>query len=247
MRTTTRLSARVADAIIVPSRAVRNDAVRTLRVDAGKVYAVYEAAGARYRPLGRDASKAVARRYGVERPYVLSVGSLEPGKNRGRLIRAMRELRGEGVDLTLLVVGQKAWKYEEDFALARELGMDDRVIFAGYAEANDLPALYCAADAFAFPSLHEGFGLPVIEAMACGAPVVTSDVSATAEVAGDAALLVDPLSVASIRDGLRRVLTDVELRARLSAQGIARSAQFSWRRAADETHAVYERVMETGP
>jgi glycosyltransferase involved in cell wall biosynthesis len=244
MRTMTRLAARVADAIIVPSMTVRGDVIDLLHVDAAKVHAVYEAAGEQYRPLDREASMAVARRCGVDRPFVLSVGSREPGKNRARLIRAMHELRSEGIDRALLVVGQKAWKYEEEQTLARELGMDDRVIFAGYVAAEDLPALYAAADLFAFPSLYEGFGVPVLEAMACGAPVLTSNVSATAEVAGEAALLIDPLSVASIREGLRSLLSDEALRARLSRRGVERAAQFSWGRAADETHAVYERVME---
>ena len=244
MQSMTRLAARVADAIIVPSMTVRGEVIGLLRVDAAKVHAVYEAAGAQYHPLDREASMAVARRYGVDRPFVLSVGSREPGKNRARLIRAMHELRGEGIDRALLIVGQKAWKFEEEAALVRELGMEERVTFAGYAAGEDLPALYSAADVFAFPSLYEGFGVPVLEAMACGAPVVTSNVSATAEVAGDAALLVDPLSVGSIRDGMRSLLGDAALRAKLSRRGMERVARFSWRRAADETHAVYERVME---
>lgn len=244
MQTMTRLAARVADAIIVPSMTVRGDVIELLHADAAKVHVVYEAAGEQYRPLDREASMEVARRCGVDRPFVLSVGSREPGKNRARLIRAMHELRGEGIDRALLVVGQKAWKFEEELTLVRELGMGDRVIFAGYVAAEDLPALYAAADLFAFPSLYEGFGVPVLEAMACGAPVVTSNVSATAEVAGEAALLVDPLSVASIRDGLRSLLSDGALRSRLSRRGMERAARFSWRRAADETHAVYEGVME---
>ncbi len=244
MQTMTRLAARVADAIIVPSMTVRGDVIELLHADAAKVHVVYEAAGEQYRPLDREASMEVARRCGVDRPFVLSVGSREPGKSRARLIRAMHELRGEGIDRALLVVGQKAWKFEEELTLVRELGMGDRVIFAGYVAAEDLPALYAAADLFAFPSLYEGFGVPVLEAMACGAPVVTSNVSATAEVAGEAALLVDPLSVASIRDGLRSLLSDGALRSRLSRRGMERAARFSWRRAADETHAVYEGVME---
>jgi glycosyltransferase involved in cell wall biosynthesis len=243
MQTMTRLSARVADAIIVPSNAVRDDVVRTLRVDPAKVTVVYEAAGERYRPIAPGECAAVRSRYGVEAPYVLSVGSREPGKNRGSLIRAMRELRDVGVDRRLLIAGQPAWNYQGEERLADELGMRDRVIFAGYVPDGDLPALYSACDAFAFPSLFEGFGVPVLEAMACGAPVVTSDVSATAEVAGSAAVLVDPHSVASIRDGLRRALSDDGLRGDLVAFGRARAAQFSWRRAADETYAVYERVL----
>lgn len=242
MQTITRLAARRADAIIVPSRAVRDDVARSLGVPDAKLAVVYEAPAARYRPVDADEAAAVARRYGMDGGFVLSVGSLEPGKNRGRLIRALRDLRDEGVDVPLLVVGQEAWRYEGDRALVRDLRMDDRVRFAGYVPDDDLPALYSAAAVFAFPSLYEGFGLPVIEAMACGTPALTSNVSATAEVAGDAALLVDPMSITAIRDGLRALLADDDRRRALSAAGRERAAQFSWRRAADETYAVYDRV-----
>lgn len=243
MQTVTRLAARVADAIIVPSRAVREDVVRALRLPEAKVTAVHEAPGARYRPAPPADAAEVARRYGMDGRFVLSVGSLEPGKNRGRLIRALRDLRDEGIDVPLLVAGQPAWRHEGEGALVRDLRMEDRVRFAGYVPDDDLPALYAAATVFAFPSLYEGFGLPVVEAMACGAPVLTSDVSATAEVAGDAALLVDPLSITSIRDGLRDLLTDEARRRALAAAGIARAAEYSWRRAAGETYAVYERAL----
>jgi glycosyltransferase involved in cell wall biosynthesis len=247
MQTITRLSARAANAIIAPSNAARDDIVRELGVPATKVATVYEAAAARFVPVDAHAAGSVARRYGIDVPYVLSVGSLEPGKNRARLIRAMSMLRDAGVPHRLVVIGQKAWKFEEEFALVHRLGMRDRVQYLGYVRDEDLPALYSAATVFAFPSLHEGFGLPVIEAMACGVPVLTSNVSATAEVAGDAAVLIDPLSVDAIRDGIRRLLEDADLRADLATRGRARAAQFSWRRAADETHALYTRVHAGEP
>lgn len=247
MQTLTRLSARVADAIIAPSNAARDDIVRTLGVPATKVAAVYEAAAVRFVPVASETAKAVARAHGIDGPFVLSVGSLEPGKNRVRLIRAMAMLRDAGLQQQLVIVGQKAWKFEEELALVEELGMRDRVRYLGYVSDADLPALYSAADAFAFPSLHEGFGLPVIEAMACGVPVLTSNISATAEVARDAAVLVDPLSVEAIRDGLRLLLEDTDLRTDLLTRGLARAAEFSWRRAADETHDVYARVAARQP
>ncbi len=246
MQTLTRLAAKVADAIIVPSNTVRDDVHHTLGVAESKITTVYEAAAAQYAPLEREAALAVAREYGIDAPYVLSVGSMEPGKNRARLFRAMRALRDEGFEHQLVVVGQKAWKYEEEMALVDELRMGDRIIFPGYVKQEHLPALYAGADAFAFPSLYEGFGLPVIEAMACGTPVLTSNISATAEVAGNAALLVDPMSVDAIAGGLRRLLRDGELRADYARRGIERAAQFSWRRAADETHDVYARVVSGG-
>jgi glycosyltransferase involved in cell wall biosynthesis len=241
-RTMTRLSARVADAIIVPSTTVRDDTAAVLSAPMKKLHVVYEAAAARYRPIPADEAGSVARRYGIEGPYVLSVGSLEPGKNRARLIRAVRDARDAGVDVTLAVAGQPAWRHEAEHDLADQVGIGDRVRWLGYVPPDDLPALYSGAAVFAFPSLYEGFGLPVLEAMACGTPVLTSDVSATAEVAGDAALLVNPRSVTAISEGLRRLLEDDALRAQLRARGLARAAEFSWRRAAEETYAVYRSV-----
>ncbi|HYM15192.1 MAG TPA: glycosyltransferase family 1 protein [Dehalococcoidia bacterium] len=243
MQVLTRLAAHVADKIIVPSLAVRGDVTRLLGVPAARIAVVYEAAGAGYAPLDRASAEAVARRYGIVSPYVLSVGSLEPGKNRARLFRALRRLVDDGIDLRLAVVGQRAWSYESDLALLDELRLRDRVVVAGYVPQDDLPALYNAATAFAFPSLYEGFGLPLIEAMACGVPALTSNVSATAEVAGDAAVLVDPRSTDEIYGGLRRLLTDAALRVELSRRGRERAAGFSWRRAADETHSVYARAL----
>jgi glycosyltransferase involved in cell wall biosynthesis len=245
MTASTKAAVRVADAVIVPSNAVRDDVLSMLPVAPSRVHVVYEAAAERFRPRGREASMSMAVKYGMSRPFVLSVGSLEPGKNRARLIRAMHALRQEGIDRMLLVVGQPAWKHEGDRALVEELDMDDRVVYAGYVPDDELPALYSACEVFAFPSLYEGFGVPVLEAMACGAPVLTSNASATAEVAADAALLVDPMSVKSIRDGLRALLTDAALRESYVRRGLERDAQFSWRRAADETYAVYMHVANS--
>jgi glycosyltransferase involved in cell wall biosynthesis len=242
-RAITQLSAKVADAVIVPSESVRADVVRTLGVPPAKVHVVYEAAGPAYRPIDADEAAAVARKYLLEPGYVLSVGSLEPGKNRARLFRALRRLWDEGVDAHLAIVGQAAWKYEDEAALVDEIGMGDRIHYLGYVPARDLPALYNAASVFAFPSLYEGFGLPVIEAMACGVPVLTSEISATAEVAGDAAVLVDPQDVDAIASGLAALLSDPLRRDHYGRLGLARSVEFSWRRAADETHAVYQRAV----
>lgn len=242
-QTITRLSAKAADAIIVPSNAVLDDVVRTLGVAPGTVHTVNEAAGPQFELMAREDAALLAARYGLHAPYILSVGSLEPGKNRGRLFQALRQLGDEGLHPTLAIVGQKAWRYEEEQALVYRLGLGKQVRYLDYVPAADLPALYNAATVFAFPSLYEGFGLPVIEAMACGLPVLTSNISATAEVAADAAVLVDPLDVAAIREGLRGLLEDSIVRDHFARRGRARAAQFSWRRAADETHTVYERVL----
>ena len=139
-------------------------------------------------------------------------------------------------------MGQPAWNYDDDYDLVRELGLTGHVAFLGYVPDHDMPALYSGTTAFVFPSLYEGFGLPLLEAMACGAPVVTSNVSATAEIAGDVALLVDPLDTYAIADAIERLLCDDGVRADLRERGFARAAEFSWKRAARETLLLYELV-----
>jgi glycosyltransferase involved in cell wall biosynthesis len=238
MEAVTRASMRIADAIIVPSEAVRDDLRRVIDRNA-RVAVVPEAAGPQYRAIEDErAIGAVRERYGLGETFLLSVGSLEPGKNRGRLIAAFKRLARQ--DIELVIVGQPAWRYEREFDLVNALGLEARVRFLGYVPDADMPAIYNAATAFAFPSLYEGFGLPVLEAMACGTPVVTSDRGATAEIAGDAALLVDPRDVTSMVYALSNVLADEALRHSLRQRGLERAAQFSWERAARETLSVYE-------
>jgi glycosyltransferase involved in cell wall biosynthesis len=236
----TRLSARVADAVIVPSQAVRADVVRILGLPSERVFAIPEAAGPAFRPQDASAIEAVRRRYGLDGPFVLSVGSLEPGKNRERLLQAFARMRARGLEHMLVVAGQRAWRYEGDEPLAQRLGLAGSVRFLGHVPQADLPALYSAADLFAFPSLYEGFGLPALEAMACGTPVVASNVSAVPEVVGDAALQVSPLDVEALAGAMERVLRDERLRADLRERGLKRAARFSWEETARRTAEVYK-------
>jgi glycosyltransferase involved in cell wall biosynthesis len=240
----TRLSARVADAVIVPSEAVREDVVRLLRVPPERLFVVPEAAGPAFHPQDAVAIEAVRSRYGLEGPFLLSVGSLEPGKNRERLLQAFARLRDRGLKHSLVVAGQQAWRYEGEAPLARRLGLAESVRFLGHVPRADLPALYSAADALVFPSLYEGFGLPALEALACGTPVVVSNVSALPEVVDDAALQVSPLDVEALADAMERLLRDDRLRADLRERGLERAAQFSWEKAARQTVEVYHRVVE---
>jgi glycosyltransferase involved in cell wall biosynthesis len=243
----TRLAARVADAIIVPSEAVRGDVMRLLPASGGpteRLFVIPEAAGAAFHPQDAVAIEAVRRRYGLEGPFLLSVGSLEPGKNRERLLQAFARLQARGLKHTLVVAGQRAWRYEGEAPLARRLGLADSVRFLGHVPQADLPALYSAADLFVFPSLYEGFGLPALEAMACGTPVVASNVSALPEVVGDAALQVSPLDVEALAGAIEGLLRDDRLRADLRERGLERAAQFSWEKAARQTAEVYHRVVE---
>ena len=242
MQSATRASALVADAIITPSQTVRREVIQRLGLPAERVVSIPEAASPLYREASRTEIEEVRARYGLPQRYVLSVGSLEPGKNRARLFRALASMHDRGIDCSLAVAGQPAWSYQQDYDLVRQLGLTGQVLFLGYVADQHMPALYSGAALLAFPSLYEGFGLPVLEAMACGTPVVTSNVSATAEVAGDAAVLVDPLSTKAIALAIETLLCDDALRSNLRQRGLARAAQFSWERAALETLLLYELV-----
>ena len=196
----------------------------------------YAAAGA-----GSPPPAELLRRVGIDGPYVLGVGTLEPRKNLPRLIEAFATLpEGVRAGRRLVLVGATGWDTDETLAsIARHA---DVVRTLGHVAEDDLPALYRGADLMACPSLYEGFGLPVLEAMAAGAPVLTSDRSSLPEVAGDAAILVDPTDTAAIRAGLQRALTDRGLREQLAVRGRERARDFSWERCARETIAVLERA-----
>jgi len=252
MESVSRAAARVTDAIITPSQTVRHDVINMLGVSEERVVAIPEAAAPEYAPIeDEEALDRTRTTYRLPRRYILSVGSLEPGKNRARLILAYARLRDEGSssevsECPLVIAGQPAWGYEGDFALVRRLGLEEHVRFLGYVPDAEMPALYSGAALLAFPSLYEGFGLPVLEAMACGTPVVTSNGSALAEVSGGAALLVDPRDVEALAEAMGRVLSDASLCAELRERGLERARHFSWQRTARETLWVYEVVAAKG-
>jgi glycosyltransferase involved in cell wall biosynthesis len=175
--------------------------------------------------------------------YLLYTGRLRPRKNLSRLIEAYRQVRDQVAAPPLVLSGGLTAHAGELQAQAGRLGLAEHVIFAGYVPDDLLPALYRGATAFVYPSLYEGFALPVLEAMASGVPVVTSSTSATAEVAGEAALLVDPESTAEIASGLVRLLSDQALREDLARRGLARSSRFTWERTARETTGVYRGIL----
>lgn len=236
--------ARRADHIITISEHSRGDIQECLSVPSERISVIYEAPAPIFRPIELETARAIARdKYGIVGGYILFVGTLQPTKNLARLIDAYALARRRaGIVPALVIVGQKGWDFADLFARVSGLGLDNQVIFTGYVPDDDLPALYSGADVFVLPSLYEGFGLPVLEAMACGTPVITSTVTSLPEITGDAALLVDPLDTDALARALERVYTDAALRQRLRLAGLARAAQFSWRRCAEETRAVYQRV-----
>jgi len=232
---------RAADAVIAVSECTKRDAIRFYGIPEEKITVIYEGVNPRFRPASPEAIRAVREKYGLPERFILYVGTIEPRKNLTTLLEAFHYLLG-GHDLRLVIVGKKGWLYEGFFRCLRDLGLEDRLIFTGYVPDEDLPAIYSAADLFVFPSLYEGFGLPVLEAMACGTPVVCSNTSSLPEVAGDAALLVDPTDVRALARVMERVLTDETLRASLRVKGIERARRFSWEDAAQKTLEVYQRV-----
>lgn len=245
MRPIIPLAARRAAAIVAVSHSTRQDVVRILGVPAERVHVIYEAPAPCFRPLLPDDPllDAVRQRYRLPERFILYVGTIEPRKNLVRLLEAFALLRQGGViPHGLVFAGHRGWKESAVFAAVRRLGLADAVRFVGYVPAEDLVALYNLADALAFPSLYEGFGLPVVEAMACGTPVITSPNGSLGEVAGKAAEFVQPEEVESIAEGLRRVLTEPARWAALRELGLARAARFTWETTAIQTRAVYEQV-----
>jgi glycosyltransferase involved in cell wall biosynthesis len=240
------LSLRRAAAIITDSECSRADIVAFYPFTAGKVYAVPLAPAAAFRPIEPRAARQVCERYGVAPGFILAVGNVQPRKNLPRLVAAFRDLLArESGDYQLVLVGQDALRSAEFRAEVRDLIESGRVALTGYVPESDLPALYSAAAAFVYPSLYEGFGLPILEAMACGAPVIASDRSSMPEVAGDAAVLVDPIKIDRIAAALHAVLTQPALAEELGRRGLARAAQFTWEATARGTAEVYRSALQT--
>lgn len=243
-RLTLALAVRSAGAIVAVSRSAAEDLQRHLKVPGDRLEVIPEAAAPTFGPRPRRAIEAVRGRYGLPERYALFLASNKPHKNLPRLVEAWgllcdRHLTG---DVKLVVAGHWDSRYPQARRRASELGLAEEVIFLGAAGEGDLPALYGGALFFVFPSLYEGFGLPVLEAMACGTAVVCSNVSSLPEVAGEAALQVDPLDVKMLAEGMARLLQDDALRQSLADSGLARAGQFSWEKAAQATLELYLRV-----
>jgi glycosyltransferase involved in cell wall biosynthesis len=237
------LMARAADSIITPTESVRHEVCQHLKVNPEKVFAVPEAARACFRPMPFAATKEVRRRLGVSEDFLLTVGTLEPRKNLGVLVSAFAEVARAlpGSKTQLVIAGGRGWLSGPLFAALERSPVRDRILVTDYLHDEDLQALYASCRVFIYPSLYEGFGLPPLEAMACGAPVIVSRISALAETAGDAARFFDPQSIGSLAESLLELMgnDNAENRSRLSTLGERRSAEFSWDRTARETMQVY--------
>lgn len=215
-----------ANLILVDSQASRADLMRLLNISAERIMVVYPGVDARFRPLGPADIEPVRQRLGLPAEFLLFVGTLEPRKNLVRLIEAMSYLPEAPA---LVIAGRKGWLYQDIFATVERLGLQSRVHFLDFVDDADLPALYNLARVFVYPSLYEGFGLPVVEALACSTAVVTAPVASLPEVAGAAAIMVDPMDSAAIASGIRQALSNSDQR---SASGPAQAQQFSWEKSA---------------
>jgi glycosyltransferase involved in cell wall biosynthesis len=239
--------ARRAAAVIVPTHIARRDLLETLRLPPERVHVIYEAAPDWFERVEDEGQlQDLRRRYRLPDEFVLCVGTLEPRKNLERLVKALGELHRRGRRVPLVLVGPSGWHLGGRGGLretVRDAGLAGHVRYLGYVPTPDLPGLLSLATVFAFPSLYEGFGLPAVEAMACGAAILTSRDTAMAEVCGEAARLVDPYSVDDIAAGLEELLDDAELRRCLGLRAEQQARQFSWDRAAAETVAVYRHVL----
>lgn len=240
------LAAHTADAIITVSHSARRDILRLTGVPASRVHVIYEAASPAFHPIEDGALlESVRCRYGLADRVILYVGTIEPRKNLPRLIEAYARLRRSG-DLPhqLVCVGPYGWGYQEVRQRIEALNLEEAVHLTGYVPFADLAPLYNLSEIFVFPSLYEGFGLPVIEAMACGTPVIAGHNSSLSEIADGTVEVVDPLQTEAIAEALLCLSHNPDRRRELGQQGLLRAQEFSWSRAARETLDVYREVVE---
>jgi glycosyltransferase involved in cell wall biosynthesis len=236
-------SARRADHIITVSEFSKKDIVSRYRVDPDKVTVIEQDPRDEFRLMNPEyCREVILSKYGIAAPFILYVGRINPRKNLIRLVEAFSHLRRKGMQYRLVIVGKQDWMAEQVVQRVKELSLEDTVIFTGYIDWNDVALFYNAADLLVYPSICEGFGLPVMEAMACGVPVVTSFGSSLEEVAGGAAILVDPYSIDSIADALGAVIADRQLAVSLREKGLRRVADFRRDRKPQQTISIYHKV-----
>jgi glycosyltransferase involved in cell wall biosynthesis len=242
-----RAAVRLADAIVFISQSVQKDCIALLGATSG-IHTVI--------PHGKDESlqpatpspaydadlKCLGEKYRLPQHFVLYIGTLEPRKNLDRLILAFSEIAARDPEIGLVLAGKMGWMMESLSSTIERLGLTARVVFTGFILEEEKPLLLSACAVFVYPSLYEGFGLPVLEALACGAPTITSNISSLPEVAGDAAILIDPLNSAAIAAAMNSLLTNPALRSELRAKGFSQASKFTWQKTASLTAEVYSGV-----
>jgi len=250
LRITVRRSAREAAQVIALSDYARNDIIASYHVSPENVSVIPLAAPAHFRPVKDEGElQRVRQTYGIEGDYILSVGAIQPRKNLSRLVAAYSRLRRARPEVKLpqlVLVGKCAWLFDETLRTIKELEVSSSVILTGYVPEADLPTLYSGALCFVYPSYFEGFGLPPLEAMKCGAPVIVGNKTSLPEVVGDAGMLVDPFEVDEIASAIQNVITDSDLRAQLRFKGLERAKLFDWQETARQTLEIYKKAARIG-
>ncbi len=245
--TAIRISARRANAIVAVSESTRQDTIRLMGISPQKIYTTQLGVDKIFRPISDPNQLQIVRqKYQLPEEFILFVGLVEPRKNVSLLVRAFKNLVDKGVRIPLVIAGKFGWGYDEVLRTVESLGLKDRVHFPGYIAQQDLPLVYNQASLFVYPTLYEGFGLPALEAMACGVPIVTTAISSLPEIVGEAGVLVPPDNLEALSQAMSIVLTDLSLREHLAEVGPERAAQFTWNRTAQETLQVYKQVLKVG-
>lgn len=240
-----RTSSHRAAALIADSESTRQDAIRLVGVPPGKIFTAQLGVTPEFRPIQDSTILQQARqKYHLPERFLLYVGMIEPRKNLLTLLQAYATIADQMPDYRLVVVGPKGWMVENILQQTGRLNISDKVHFTGYVEQVDLPLIYNMADVFIYPSVYEGFGLPVLEAMACGTPVITSNVSSMPEIVGDAGVLLTPNDSQALARSLLELINGPVIRQELSKKGLERAAAFTWDRTAEKTVAVYRHVLQ---
>ncbi len=246
LKRTTPVSVRNAAHVITCSESTKKDLMNLYSVAEEKITVTYYGKNDAFKKIDNPVLlENVKAKYGIRGKYILVVGNIQPRKNIGRLVEAFTRLKKNGkIPHKLVVVGKKAWLYADIFECVRAAGAGSEILFTDYVPDEELPLLYNGADLFIYPSIFEGFGFPVLEAMACGTPVITSNTSSMPEVAGDAAVLINPLSVPEIEKAIFETLSGEILRRRLVEAGLKRAELFTWEKTCRQTLAVYENILK---
>jgi glycosyltransferase involved in cell wall biosynthesis len=233
-----------ADKIITDSKSTKNDLINYFEISDEKIKVIPLGVDEKFKPMDPEKVVEFKINHNLDFPFLLYVGTLEPRKNIPTLIKAFSKLKSRNLNYKLVIAGKKGWKYNTIFNTIDDLNLQNDVVFTGYISDDDLPLLYNAADVFVYPSIYEGFGLPPLEAMACGTPVITSNTSSLPEVVGDAGILLDPMDIDGFANLIYAILFDEELRLTIVKKGLERSKMFNWGKCARETLSVYENIFE---
>lgn len=239
------LTSLFADKVICISKSTQQDYLAHFKVSPELTTVIELGKDNSYHPdVNREEVNRVLNKYSIDGDYILFIGTIEPRKNVSNLILAYERLIAEGFCHRLVIVGKKGWHYDAVFSLANERGINDKIIFTGFIEETEKPYFLAGASVFVYPSLYEGFGIPVLEALACGTPTITSNISSMPEVAGDAALLIKPESPEEIYNAIKKILLDPNLRSDLKARSLRQASNFSWEKTANMTIDVYKGIVK---